>query len=124
MTHSLDFRKKEQSIKEKEGLTLSETAIRFNLGVSSIQRCEKYLDPKKNRNKPATKIKMNALDEDVKMPSDGYQYERAARLGVSQRAIGNALKRMGVRYKKNTQASESRRKGTAVLSRKDKRVSN
>ena len=116
MTHSQDFRKKVLSIKEKEGLTLSETAIRFDIGVSTIQRWEKRLEPKKTRNKPATKLDMKALEEDVKNNPDAYQYERAARLGVCQRAIGNALKRLGVSYKKNTQTSESGRKRTAQLS--------
>ncbi len=37
MTHSFDFRKKVLSIKEKEALTLSETAIRFELGASTIK---------------------------------------------------------------------------------------
>lgn len=43
---------------------------------------------------------MKALEEDVKIYPDAYQYERDARLGVSQRAIGYALKRLGVSYKK------------------------
>lgn len=116
MTHSLDFRKKVLSIKEKEGLTLSETAKRFELGISTIQRWEKCLEPKKTRNKPATKLDMKALEEDVNTYPDAYQYERAARLGVCQRAIGKALKRLGISYKKNTQASESGRKRKAYVS--------
>jgi transposase len=59
---------------------------------------------------------MKVLEEDVKTHHDAYQYERAARLGVSQRAIGYALKRLGVSYKKNTVTSESRRKRTARFS--------
>ena len=66
---------------------------------------------------------MNALEEDVKTHPDAYQYERAARLGVSQRAIGNALKRLGVSYKKNTVTSQSGRKRTARLSGQDNRLS-
>jgi hypothetical protein len=34
---------------------------------------------------------MNALKQDVNSHPDAYQYERAARLGVSQRAIGPFL---------------------------------
>ncbi len=74
------------------------------------------VEPKKTRNKPATKIDMKALEEDVKTYPDAYQYERAARLGVSQRAIGNALKRLGISYKKNAQASESGQNCTAYVS--------
>ena len=62
----------------------------------------KNVEPKRRRTKPAT--------------PDAYQYERAVRLGVSQRAIGNALKRLGISYKKNTQASESGRNRTAHFS--------
>jgi hypothetical protein len=45
---------------------------------------------------------MEALAGDVENTSDAYQYERAAaRLGVSQRAIGDALTRLNVSYKKH-----------------------
>jgi hypothetical protein len=43
---------------------------------------------------------MEALAGDVENTSDAYQYERAARLGVSQRVIGDALTRLNVSYKK------------------------
>jgi len=66
---------------------------------------------------------MEALAQEVKNNPDAYQYERAARLGVSQRAIGNALKRLNGSYKKNTAASESGRKRTASFSGQDKRLS-
>jgi transposase len=123
MTYSADFRQKVLAIKEQEGLTQAEAAVRFGVGVASITRWNKRLESKGRRTKPATKIDMKALEEDVKMHPDGYQYERAARLGVSQRAIGYALKRLDVSYKKNTVASESGRKRTAALSGKDNSVS-
>ena len=123
MTYSLDFRQKVLAIKEQEGLTQAEAAIRFGVGVASLTRWGKRLESKRTRTKPATKIDMNALEEDVKTYPDAYQYERSARLGVSERAIGYALKRLGVSYKKNTVTSESGRKRTACLSGKDSRVS-
>ena len=43
---------------------------------------------------------MDALARDVEAYPDAYQYERAARLGVSIRCVGYALKRLGVTYKK------------------------
>jgi len=104
------------AIKKQEGLTQSEAAVRFAVGVASITRWNKCQEPTRTRPKPATKIDMKALEEDVKIYPDAYQYERAARLGVSQRAIGYALKRLGVIYKKNTVTSESGRKRTARLS--------
>jgi transposase len=100
MTYSLDFRQKVLSIKEQEGLTGAETAVRFGIGAASITRWNKQIEPQRTRNKPATKLDMDALKQDVDNYPDGYQYERAARLGVSQRAIGNALKRLKISYKK------------------------
>ena len=123
MTYSLDFRQKVLAIKEQQGLTQAEAAIRFGVGVASITRWDKRLESKRTRTKPATKIDMKALEEDVKTYPDAYQYERSARLGVSPRAIGYALKRLGVSYKKNTVTSESGRKRTACLSGKDNCVS-
>ena len=123
MTYSLDFRQKVLTIKEQEGLTQTEAAVRFGVGMASITRWSKRLESKRTRTKPATKIDMKALEEDVKTHPDAYQYERAERMGVSPRAIGYALKRLGVSYKKNTVASESGRKRTVCLSGKDHRVS-
>jgi hypothetical protein len=39
---------------------------------------------------------MEALKRDVEKYPDAYQYERAQRLGVSQRGIGYAWKRLGI----------------------------
>jgi len=123
MTYSLDFRQKVLSIKAQEKLTGVETAVRFGIGVASITRWDKQIEPQRTRSKPATKLDMDALKQDVDNYPDAYQYERAARLGVSQRAIGNALKRLKISYKKNTVASESGRKRTAYLSGQDRSLS-
>ncbi|GFN45275.1 transposase [Candidatus Regiella insecticola] len=58
-------------------------------------------------NKPATKIDMEALAQDVATYPDDYQYERAQRFGVSAQGIRHALKRLRVSRKKNTSASQS-----------------
>lgn len=50
---------------------------------------------------------MDVLVRDVEQHPDTYHYERARRLGVSKSCIQAALKRLGIRYKKNTKASES-----------------
>lgn len=122
MTYSTDFRQKVLAIKAQEGLTQAEAATRFGIGVANLTRWNRCLEAGRTRAKPATKIDMEALAQDVKTYPDAYQYERAARLGVSQRAVGYALKRLGVSYKKNTGASESGRKRTAHLSGQDGRV--
>jgi len=115
MTYSLDFRKKALLIKAKEGLSFARTAERFDVGIATLVRWTKKLEPQKNRNKPATKINMEALKQDVLDYPDAYQYERAQRLGVSKRGIGHALRRMGVTYKKNTSTSQSRSRTTGCF---------
>ena len=67
------------------------------------------IEPKTKREKPATKIDMEKLRKDVEENPDAYQYERAERFGVSANAILYALRRLDMRYKKNTTASKSRR---------------
>ncbi|MGG2142787.1 IS630 transposase-related protein [Symbiopectobacterium sp. RP] len=53
---------------------------------------------------------------------DAYQKERAERFGVCQKAIWQALKKLGLTYKKNSMSSESRRKRPASISTKNATV--
>ena len=115
MTYSSDFRRKVLSVREKEGLTIAQVAARFYVGIASVTRWIKNPDPQLSRNKPATKIDMEALARDVIAHPDAYQYERARRLGVSEKGIGHALRRMGITYKKNTKTSPQMRRRTAHL---------
>ena len=115
MTYSFDFRRKVLSVREKEGLTIAEVAARFCVGVASVVRWLKDPEPKTSRDKPATKIDMAALARDVLAYPDAYQYERAHRLGVSEKGIGHALRRMGISYKKKSAASQGGRRRTAYL---------
>lgn len=105
MTHSIDFRKHVFRVKQDEQLTYEETAKRFKIGKASLVRWNRELEPKKNRNKPAIKIDMAVLKADVMSYPDSFQYERAARLGVSRSGVYWALKRLGISYKKNTESS-------------------
>ncbi len=107
MTYSLDFRKKVLQIRAQEGLSFEEAGERFGVGKQTIYRWSKCLEPKKTRNKPPTKINNDKLRADVAEYPDAYHRERAARLGVSKRGIGDALKRLELTYKKNTQPSQS-----------------
>ncbi|MDD1610500.1 MAG: IS630 transposase-related protein [Methylococcaceae bacterium] len=61
MAYSKDFRQKVLSIREKQDLRLLETAELFGVGVASVFRWTKKPEPSKMRNKPATKIDMEAL---------------------------------------------------------------
>ena len=115
MTYSVDFRKKVLEIRGKEGLSLEAVALRFGVGKASVMRWLIELAPKKNRNKPATKIDMDSLKKDIEEYPDSYQHERASRLGASKSGIGSALKRLGVTYKKNINSPESRRRKTHIV---------
>ena len=115
MTYSSNFRRKVLSVREKEGLTISEVASRFCVGVASVTRWLKYPEPKTTRNKPATKIDMAALAQDVLDNPDAYQYERARRFNVSVQGINYALRRLGISYKKKPNAPASVRRRTAYL---------
>ena len=108
MTYSIDFRRKILEIKERDGLSFEQAAVFFGVGKSSVQRWTERLEPCPSRNKPATKIDMEQLAQDVALYPDAYQYERAERLGCSQRGIGEALKRLSISRKKNSFTSEVR----------------
>ena len=106
MTYSLDFRRKVLKVREKEGLSTKEAAERFNIGVDSVMRWVKHIKPQEKRHKPALKINMEALAQDVQEHPDSYHYERAKRFCVSTTCIRKALRRLGMTYKKKSQASE------------------
>jgi Transposase len=104
MTYSLDFRKKVLQIRSEEALSIKEVAKRFGVGKASVMRWLVELEPKRKRNKPATKIDMDLLQADVVNFPDSFQYERAQRFGVSKSGIGLALSRLKVSYKKNMES--------------------
>ncbi|CAM4374128.1 MAG: hypothetical protein LEGION0398_MBIBDBAK_00105 [Legionellaceae bacterium] len=114
MTYSIDFRRHVLTIKAEENLSFAETSLRFKIGKSSLVRWSTCLGPKIKRDKPATKINMALLKQDIQSYTDSYYHERAQRLGVSKTGIYWAIKCMGISYKKNATASQSRRR-TAVI---------
>lgn len=101
MSYSLDFRKQVFKIKRKEGLTFQEVSDKFDIPIRTLFRWQKRIEPKTTRNKPSTKIDMDALRKDVEDNPDHYQYERAKKFGVGQSTIFYALKRLGMTNKKN-----------------------
>jgi transposase len=100
MTYSTDFRKKVLSIKQQDQLTFSETSQRFGVGQATVVRWSKNIEPKRTRNKPTVKLNWEALAKDVEEHPDSYQYERAARFGVSRQGIAYALKKLNLSRKK------------------------
>lgn len=106
MTYPLKFRKKVFAVKEKYDLTFTETSERFDLPMRTLFRWQACLEPKLTRHKPATKVDMESLQEDVKKYPDAYLWERAKRLKVSVSGVFYALKRLNISYKKNTRSSK------------------
>lgn len=119
MTYSIDFRKKVLQIRKAQGLSILKTSELFKISPTSIVKWSKNILSKVGRNKPATKIDMEALKNDIKENPDSYHYERATRLGVSTRTVGYALKRLQVTYKKNLESSKGKNRRTYYLSKKD-----
>ena len=113
--YSLDYRQRVMRIKEEEGLTYEATSKRFRVGMRTLFKWSKRIEPKLKRNKPATKVDMEALRRDVDLYPDKYQWERAKAFGVSTPTIFYALKRLGVSYKKNTVSPEGGRSGTYTV---------
>jgi transposase len=99
MTYSTDFRRQALMIKAQDKLSFEATAKRFRVGKASVVRWSKRIEAQPTRHKPATKINMEALKQDVEPYPDAYQYERAQRFGVSQSGIGYALKRLKISHK-------------------------
>ena len=108
MTYSLKFRQKVFAVKAKKNLTFEETSERFDIPIRTLFRWQQRLEPCTTRDKPATKIDMDALKKDVSAHPDRYQWERAQQFSVTPSAICLALKRLGIGYKKNAAASQGK----------------
>jgi transposase len=115
MSYDEKFRRHVLKIKEQEGLSLARVAERFGIGKQTVYNWTKRIEEKKKRNRLPEKISLQALAQDIADVPDAYQYERAKRLGVSTNCIWRALKRLGVTYKKNPQASQSGSRKTICI---------
>lgn len=109
MCYPLKFRQHVLQVKHEEGLTFQETSARFRIGVATLFRWARRLEPKETRERTPRKIPDDVLRQQVEDHPDMYHYERARHFGVHPRSIGKALKRLGITRKKNQPASQSRR---------------
>ena len=119
MTYSLDFRKKILLVRKRDKLTFEQVADRFCVGVASVVRWANNPDVK-----PYVRVKHRKIDPallalDVEEYPDAYQFERAERFGVCQKAIWQALRRLEVTYKKSFKAPEGGRRQPAMFPAKD-----
>jgi transposase len=116
--YSKDFREKVLSVMKNEGLSVRITAKRFKMSKTTLMKWKHGIVPKTTRNKSTISVNMDALKRDIEEYPDAYQYERAERLGCGRGGIYHALKRLGVTYKKNTQASQGGSRKTICLQQK------
>ena len=100
MAYPKAFRDHLFKVKEKENLSFETTAKRFGVSIRSIFRWKHKPEPRKTRNKPATKINMESLKKDVEDFPDDFLEERANRFKVSASGIRSALIRLKITYKK------------------------
>jgi len=115
MSHAISFRRHVLRVRELEQLSFAQTARRFLVGVASVKRWSKRLEPKPYVRKKPRKLDPAALAQDVRDHPDAYQYERAARFGVTPKAIWQALRKLGVTYKKSVNTPQGKRRQTTCL---------
>lgn len=115
MSYDIKFRRQVLKVRARDGLSFSKVAERFGVSKQSVYNWSRKIDLQKSRNKPSTKINMQALKEDIERYPDAYQYERGERLGVTQMGIWHALRRLKVTYKKNSQSSQSQSRRSICL---------
>ena len=100
----------------RKSLSIRKVADKFNISTRTIQNWEQGKLPIGKRKKPNISLYKSLLLDDVRQYPDAYQYERAERLKVSQMCIWYNLKKLGITYKKNTKASQSRRRKAIIIS--------
>ncbi len=121
MTYPLKFRRHVLAVRKSEGLTYEQASVRFKVGIASLTRWNKDIKPKAYvRSK--RKIDLQKLAGDVRENPDAYHYERAERFGVVASAICEALKQLGVTYKKSPETPEGGRTKTYRLPGEDQRL--
>ena len=114
MSYPIKFRRPVLAVRAKEGLSFDVAASRFSIGVATLKRWSKRIEPSSYKRK-SRKIDLAKLHRDVIDHPDSFQYERAKRFSVTQKAIWKALRELGVTYKKSPEASKVGRRQTAHL---------
>ncbi|MBL3285299.1 IS630 family transposase domain protein [Rickettsiales endosymbiont of Paramecium tredecaurelia] len=66
MIYSIDFRKKVLEVKEKEGFSFSEVALRFGISRAAVFRWSKKIESSNKRDRPWKKLDKEALKRDIR----------------------------------------------------------
>jgi len=123
MAYSLDFRQHVMKMKAQLGLSYQKTSDRFGVSIQSLFRWAQRIEPCTSYAPYVKKLDPNDLLKDVEQYPDAYQRERAERLGVSESAIWQALKKLNISRKKKLTTSKSRPSKTSRVSAAQGRVS-
>ena len=91
MAYSLDFQRHVLKIRKRDNLTFAATSERFGVGIATLVRWSKSIDKRPYIRRKGFKINLDELRQDIVDFPDSYQYERAKRFGVCQKAIWKAL---------------------------------
>ena len=78
MSYSLDFLRQFFKVQSKEKLNDKQLCVRFGISTRTLYRWQKNIAPVGKRNRPATNIDMEALNNHLEEFPDAYQYKRAA----------------------------------------------
>jgi hypothetical protein len=98
----------ERSVIVMDNAAFHQTGERFSVPIRTLFKWKNRIEPRLHRNKPATRIDMEALQKHVEDYPDSYQRERAEHFGVSPGCILYALRRLRISNKKHTVSSQSR----------------
>ncbi|MGL5784153.1 MAG: IS630 transposase-related protein [Alphaproteobacteria bacterium] len=107
MKYSTDFRKKVLKVKEHKALTIQETATHFDIGTATVSRWLRGSPLSGQGVTRKRKIDKTALLLDVEKNPQSYISERAVRFKVSNKAIWQALRKLGISHKKNATPPQS-----------------
>ena len=115
MSYPIKFGRHILHVKARDCLSCADVSLRFSVGIASVKRGSKQLEPKPYKPRKDRKVDLDALRDDVRTYPDAYQYERAERLGVTRKAIWQVLRKIEVAYKNSAEAPKGGRRQTAVL---------
>ncbi len=101
MAYPVELHRRVLAVKAREGLTYQQTADCFDIGIASLVCWNKHIEQHPCVPRKGPKIKLNKLRQDVQDYPDAYQYEHAAHFDVTPKAIWQALRKLGVTYKKS-----------------------
>ena len=106
--YSKKFKKEAVRLHKEDGFQIQEVSKLLSVSTRSVSRWVNHGIENKPRVFVAFKIPNDKLLEDVKLYPDSYLHERASRLNCSKSGVFDALKRLGITRKKNTNSSKKR----------------